>query len=375
MKVIVIGGGILGASTAYQLAREGAEAVLVDRDDPGRATAAGAGIVCPWGSKVADAPTYGLLAAGARWYPALIEQLAEDGESEFGYARVGSIYAPDDPAELDAVEHRLRQRAADAPEAGGISRLPPEEARRHFPPLRRDLAAVHVSGGARVDGRLLSAAMTRAAARRGVELVAGSAQLIMTGDRITGASVGGRILAADRVVVAAGAWAPALLVPLGLRLAVAPQRGQIIHLSLPGTDTRGWATVQPLNSYYLLAFDDSRVVVGATREHGVGFEHRLTAAGVAEVLNAGLAAAPGLAGWTLHETRIGFRPLAADGRPMLGGVPGLDSLVVGNGLGPSGLTAGPLCGRLLAELALGRLAALPLADFDPLRAMPPALGT
>jgi len=168
-------------------------------------------------------------------------------------------------------------------------------------------------------------------------------------------------------VVAAGAWAPALLAPLGIHLAVEPQRGQIVHLSLPGIDTRRWTTVQPLNGYYLLAFDDSRVVIGATRENGAGFDHRLTAAGVAEVLNAGLATAPGLAGWTLHETRIGFRPLATDNRPMLGPVRGLDGLLLGNGLGASGLTVGPLGGRLLAEAALGLAPLVPLADFDPMR--------
>ena len=48
-----------------------------------------------------------------------------------------------------------------------------------------------------------------------------------------------------------------------------------------------------------------------------------------------------LAGWTLHEIRIGFRPLADDNRPMLGPVPGVDNLLIGNGLGPSGLTIGP----------------------------------
>lgn len=367
MRVVIIGGGVLGASVAYQLVREGAVAVLVDRADQGRATAAGAGIVCPWGSKLDDAPSYALLAAGARWYPRLIEQLAEDGECEVGYARVGSVYVPDDPAELAIVERRLRDRAADAPEAGPVERLSPAEARRHFPPLRPDLAALHVAGGARVDGRLLTAAMTRAAAARGAEIVAGSAELLVAAGRVAGVRVGGRTIDADAVVVAAGAWAPAILAPLGIHLAVEPQRGQIVHLRLPGTDTRHWAAVQPLNGYYLLAFDDCRVVIGATRERGSGFDHRLTAAGIAEVLNAGLATAPGLATWTLHETRIGFRPLAADNRPMLGPVAGLDGLLVGNGLGAGGLTVGPLAGRLLAEAALGLRTALPLADYDPLR--------
>jgi D-amino-acid dehydrogenase len=190
--------------------------------------------------------------------------------------------------------------------------------------------------------------------------VSGSAELMLQRSRVSGVRVEGEVIEADFVVVAAGAWAPKMLEPTGLSLPVAPQRGQIVHLCLPGTDTTRWPVLMPLNSYYLLAFEDSRVVVGASRETNSGFDYRLTAAGVAEVLNAGLAVAPGLASWTLHEMRIGFRPLAYDNRPKLGLVPGLDNLLVGNGLGPSGLTMGPYCGWLLAKASLG----MPV-DFAP----------
>jgi D-amino-acid dehydrogenase len=148
---------------------------------------------------------------------------------------------------------------------------------------------------------------------------------------------------------------------------VEPQRGQIIHLRLPGTETSRWPVLMPLSSYYLLAFDDARVVIGATREFKSDFDYRFTAGGVAEVLNAGLAVAPGLAAWTLHEVRIGFRPLAADNWPMLGTVPGLEGLLIGNGLGPSGLTIGPYAGALLAKAALGQPTEVDLADYAPLR--------
>lgn len=367
MKLVVVGAGILGASAAYHLVREGAEVILVDRADEGRATAAGAGIVCPWGSLVEDRPSYALLAAGARYYPELVAMLYEDGEQDLGYARVGGLYVPEGAGELDAAERRVRARTANAPEAGHIERLSPADARKLFPPLRPDLPGLYVSGGARVDGRLMAAALQSAAVRRGARTVDGSAELILRGDRVAGVRVDGQVMEADCVVVAAGAWAPALLSPVGVQLAVAPQRGQIIHLRLPGTDTARWPVLLPLGSYYLLAFEDARVVVGATREFNSGFDYRYTAGGVAEVLNAGLTVAPGLASWALHEIRIGFRPLAAQHRPMLGRTTGLEGLLIGNGLGPSGLTMGPYAGALLAKAALGRSTELALADYAPLR--------
>ena len=363
MNVIVVGAGILGASAAYHLAREGCKVTLVDRADDGRATAAGAGIVCPWGSAIEDPANYALLAGGARYYQHLVALLAEDGEQDLGYARVGGLYVPADPKELDEVERRARARAIEMPEAGQIERLSAAAARALFPPLKQDQPALFVPGGARVDGRRVAAALQRAALKHGARFLGGSAELVRRGNRATGVRIGSDLIEADRVVVAAGAWAPDLLAPVGVHLAVAPQRGQIIHLRRPGTDTARWPVLLPLSSYYLLAFEDSRVVVGATRESNSGFDHRLTAAGIAEVLNAGLAVAPGLADWTLSEIRIGFRPLADDNRPKLGPAPGLDNLFIANGLGPSGLTMGPFSGALIAEAVLGKSPKLALGPF------------
>ena len=367
MRVAVIGAGVLGASTAFHLARAGAEVTLADQAHAGRATAAGAGIVCPWASAAGDPAWQRIAEAGARYYPALVRLLAEHGDGEVGYRQVGALVVSADRSELDRVARSLHARGAEAPEVGEVARLAPADARRLFPPLHPQLAAVRIGGGARVDGRLLASALRRAAAGHGARVLAGDAELLAEGGRVTGIRVGAERVAADSVVVAAGVWAPALLAPLGIALAVAPQRGQITHLHLEGVETGAWPVVLPPGSHYLLAFGAGRVVVGATRESGAGLDHRVTAAGQAEVLNQALAVAPGLATATLVETRVGFRPVGPDIRPMLGRVAGLDGLVVGNGLGPSGLTIGPYAGRLLAQEALGERPDLDLAPYDPLR--------
>ena len=86
MRVIVVGSGVVGASCAYTASRLGAEIVLADAALPGQATAAGAGIVCPWASALADDPAwYALACASARHYPGLVTELAELGETEVGY--------------------------------------------------------------------------------------------------------------------------------------------------------------------------------------------------------------------------------------------------------------------------------------------------
>ena len=368
MKVAVVGAGILGASVAYHLVRAGAEVVVADPVLDGRATAAGAGIICPWSSAVTD-PVYNALAfAAARHYPELIAALAEEGENDTSYRRVGALTAPADEAGLDMQERIVRMRVADAPEAGAVSRLSPTEARALFPPLCEGRAALHIAGGARVDGRKMAHTLLAAARRRGATVHNGPATLTPGKEGVRGIRIDGQELDTDAVVVAGGAWADEALAAVGVRLGMQPQRGQIVHLHRAGMRTKDWPVLLPMTSHYLLAFDDERVVVGATRETGSGFDYRVTAGGLHDVLGNALQVAPGLADWTVKETRIGFRPAGPDSRPLLGRAAGIGGLFIANGLGAGGLNLGPFAGRQVAASVLGLSTDIDLGPFDPLRA-------
>ena len=372
MRVAVIGGGIVGASVAYHLSRpelaaeHDVEIVVVDRAHTGKATLAGAGIVCPWPSETATGAYLAMYLAGAGYYPTLISQLAADeqGRQSIGYRRVGGLVVSEVGDDLDAALTRTRQRAEGRPEVGAVRRIDNRRARDLFPPLRTGVDAVWIEGAARVDGRLLAEAMLAAASDASpVGITSGAASLEVDDGRVTGVRLGDEVVEADRVVVAGGAWTNELLESLGpgLTVDVEPQKGQIVHLRVDA-DTSRWPVVMPLGRQYLVGFDDSRVVVGATRETGSGFDTRVTAGGQAEVLDAALAVAPGLAEAEIIETRVGLRPLAA-GVPTIARHPEIGGLVIGTGLGAGGLTMGPLCGRLLAELALDRQPSFDLSAY------------
>ncbi len=367
MHVVIVGAGILGSSAAYHLARRGVAVTVFDRHDQGRATSAGAGIICPWVSAIEDPAYRAIASGGARYYPQLVENLHADGEDQLGYRHVGALIVPEDTSLLDDVEQKLAVRKADWPEIGTVRRLAPGRAATLFPPLAPQRAALHIEGAARVDGRLLNTALLNGASRHGAFRRDAATEILVSGGRVRGVRAEGGTVEADVVIVTAGAWAPALLSPLGIALDVQPQRGQILHLRV-AADTSHWPVLLPLDSYYLLAFDDSRVVVGATRETGSGFDYRVTAKGQAEILSVGLTVAPGLADAEVLETRIGFRPMTSDHRPLLGPCDAVEGLLIGNGLGPSGLTIGPYAGALLADLACNRRPELDLAPYSPRRA-------
>lgn len=350
MRVVVVGAGIVGASAAFHLVEAGVETVVVDRAHPGKATLAGAGIVCPWPTSSDDPDFVALYCAGAGATARLVDRLAELGETETGYGRVGAIVLAEDDSELEEIEQLVRDRSTADSDAGEVGRLTARAAKERFPPLRDDHAGLWIGGAARLDGRLLTSALLRAAR---VEPRHGEVDLVVDGGRVHGVVLDGERIEADAVVVAGGAWTAGLLAAHHVDVDVEPQKGQIVHVRVTGADgepapTGDWPTVLPPGPHYLVPFGDGRVVVGATRETGSGFDTAVTVGGQREVLTAALRWAPGLADAGIIETRVGLRPLARTGRPTIGPVARLDGLYVGTGMGAGGLTIGPHAGHLLA---------------------------
>jgi glycine/D-amino acid oxidase-like deaminating enzyme len=368
MRLVVAGSGIVGSACAYVASSLGAQVTLVDAARAGQATAAGAGIICPWTSGIGDPDGYALACAAARAYPALVAELAALGERDVSYRQVGALVTAGRADELERARADLQARRGQNPEMGDVQVITAPQARALFPPLRAGLAAVHIPGAARVDGRKVTAALIRAAQRNGATVRAGDAVLACRAGRPAGVLIGNDLIGADAVVAATGAWTPAFVEPAGVAVRVTPQRGQIVHLSLGTAGTGDWPVVLPAGSgHYLLAFDGSRVVIGATREPDAGFGYRVTAAGLSEVLAQALAVAPGLGPATYLETRVGFRPAGPDARPLLGPVPGVPGLIIATGLGAEGLTMGPYAGGIAARAALGLDPGTDLTPFSPLR--------
>ncbi|AGX02341.1 MULTISPECIES: NAD(P)/FAD-dependent oxidoreductase [Bacillus] len=353
-KYIVIGAGILGASAAYHLAKSGNRVILADRNEKGQATAAAAGIVCPWVSQRRNKDWYRLAKAGARYYPELVKELEERGESDTGYSRVGALILHKETNKLEKAEERTLKRREEAPEIGEVTLLTREQTTEAFPPVDKEFEAVQVSGAARVDGRALRDSLIRAAEKEGAVFLEKDASLIYEGNRVTGILAGQEQWEADAVIVCAGAWAAEIFKPLGIEMDVSYQKAQIAHLKLPDEATDSWPVLMPPGDQYLLAFTGGRIVAGATHENDVsGFDARITAGGMQEVLSKALSTAPGLADASLIEARVGFRPFTPGFLPVIGAVPGWEGLLTANGLGASGLTMGPFLGQQLAKLALG----------------------
>ncbi len=377
--LIIIGGGIVGAAAAYRAGQLGARTLLCDRRDPGRATDAGAGILAPESSTRDGRLWYDFALDAVDYYAVLIEELAAvgvpDGELSQAYSRCSKLTVAldeDEAAALTEMEQEIyaRQDERRPPAAECIRRISSTEARDVYYPLLADASAVLLQPLARrVDGRLMTAAIEHGLRSRGVQTVDAdvSALLLEDGQVLGVRTAAGDEYTAGAVLIAGGAWSDAFGSQLDVQIPVAPQRGQIIHLQLPGQDSGAWSIVNGCSGYYQVPWPDGRVVVGATRETGSGFAPHATVVGVQEVLREALRLAPGLHHAAIHEIRVGLRPYTTDHLPLLGPIPGVKGVFLATGHGPTGLTLGPYSAKLVVEQALGQEIAWDLAPFSATR--------
>ena len=353
--IIVIGGGLLGASVAYHLSRSDVKAMVIDNAEAGKATAAGAGILSPETNSRDPEAWFELASRAMAYYPELVAQLHEQGARETGYRLCTKLLVAsgnDELAPFNQAKQRIleRQQRRGLPGHDDLKEVTPTEAKELFPALAEPRGALFYRNAAQVDGRLLNAALMDCAKRNGVSVLEATVlELVRTKGRVEGVKTAAGTFAAGSVVLAAGAWSARLIPDVGLP--VEPQRGQILHTVLTTEQpTRDWAIVTNPSGYYFVPWLDGRVVFGATRETGSGFRPHTTLDGVRELLQEIKRVAPGLGSAQVGEIRVGLRPATSDKMPVLGTIPGIEGLFLATGHGATGLQLGPFSGRVIAEL-------------------------
>lgn len=362
-EVVIVGGGVIGASSAYHLAAEGVHVTVVERNrDGGHASRASAGLLHPLYDETVLEPLRALSAASFARFPDLVAHLREVTGIDPAFDRCGwlRVALSEDEARALRVEH-LHEAAV---REYGAHLLDGAEARTLEPALSpRVVAAIHLPRAAQVYVPALLRAYLHAAARLGATIRLGqeARELTTASGRVTGVRLlDGIQLAADHTIVAGGAWTAFTAARLGTAVPVFPMRGQILSLHAIPTPLR---QVLFGGGAYLAPKVDGSVVVGATYEDA-GFDDRLTAEGIGGLLAAAPRVAPILGQATFRRAWVGLRPASADGLPFLGAVPGWEGVSVATGHTAEGVLLSPISGLLMAQHVLGRETALPLAPFS-----------
>ena len=366
-KVIVVGLGIVGAVTSYELARRGVQVVMVDSQEKGRSTYAAAGMLNPWTTRRRNKAWFKLAAAGAKRYDEMIQNLKADGETDVGFAKVGVLHLFEDEAKLDELaglilKRREAEKAHDV--IGEVERLDIEEAYERFPYTDKRFKGLFISGIARVDGHKLTESLINAAKKHHAERIDGKAELIVENRSTKGVIVNGTNIFADAVILTNGIWMPETVKKLGIQLPVTIKKGEIVHLK---TDvaTDSMPIVIPPSHKYILPFQHGKLIVGTTFQR-VDYSDKSIkpgAQGIHDILGRFLEAAPKLAHAKLLDIRTGFRPYTPNSLPLFGPLPGVENLYAANGLGASGFSTGPMIGFKLAKLLANESLDINIDDY------------
>ncbi len=372
--VLILGGGVIGLSLAYELAGRGLTVRVLDRAAPGQeASWAGAGILPPAGEHD-DNPLEQLAALSGKLHRQWSEQLRAEVGIDNGYRVCGGLYVARSPAQAAS----LAETAAVWKRVGIDAQLLGESDLAHYEPAlmsapsapsaapphapsQRALAAIRLSAEAQIRNPWHLRALIAACSARGVNIEAGAAveRLVVRQGLVAHVETALGRRHAQRYVLTAGSWTASLAHSLGLRLALRPVRGQMVLLATPCPVLRH---IVNDGSRYLVPRGDGRLLVGSTEED-VGFDKRNTAAGVESLLQLARELAPILNDATLERCWAGLRPCPADGKPYIGGVPEVENAFVAAGHFRGGLTLSTGTAHVLARHLCGELPAVGLEPF------------
>ena len=348
--VVVIGGGLIGTSISWRLRQAGLDVVVVIGERSAAASQVAAGMLAPITETTFTEPKLMQLnLASLSRYPDFVTEVEAASELPAGLRRAPNLsvaYDADDAARLTTFADFLERSGHPG------ERLTSRQCRSHEPLLAPAVrSGLLVEGDWSCDNRLLWRAVIEAGHRIGVRDVPGFAHSVTSSDgRVTGVQLAdGNSIAAGHVVIANGAWARQID---GLPdLPVRPVKGQIIRLDsgrLPGPSLTIRAYVRGAEIYLVPREGSREVVVGATVEE-LGFDHRVTAGAVYELLRDARSVMPMTAEYALTETSVGWRPGTPDNAPILGRCD-IDGLLLATGHYRNGVLLTPITAEIIAKL-------------------------
>ncbi|HVP04192.1 MAG TPA: glycine oxidase ThiO [Dehalococcoidia bacterium] len=358
MKVIVVGGGVIGCSIALHLQKARASVVLLERGEiAGEASSAAAGMLIAPIEDTGNRQFDDLRRASLAMYPTLIREAQRLSGVDVEYKRQGMIRT----ARSEEFARKLKSLAR---RREGLEWIDGAALRKLEPALDPELVgAAYCKDDADLNPGLLTKALGGAAAKLGADVRTNTmlTGFLGRGSRVDGVSTSNGDVLADVVVLAAGPWTEPLSQRLGKRVSTPPMRGQMLAYRSSSLRHAVWG-----EDGYLVPKPRGLVFAGATIED-VGFRKTTTAHGLAGLKRMAGALVPALRKARVARSWAGLRPGSADGLPVIGRFPVKDNIYLATGHFRNGVLLAPITGSLVSEMVLRGRADRRLRAYSPER--------
>ena len=347
--VVIVGGGIVGSSIAYQLASRGSSVTVIERDSIGNhASGYALGLLNPTNE---TGNIESLNHQSFKMHKELLGTVQEESGVDAQVLTMPHL-------ELALEESELPELKKEVDRINAFSEfkstwLEPEEIRRLEPRISDDIrGGVLVEDIIMLDSYNLTLATAQAAEARGAEYVLSEATgIIFEKNRAVGVRVGDDQIACDAVVLALGPWSGTSSLWLGFDVPIVPQKGEIVRVEIfdppLGMHSHGYTLG---SSCSVVQKGDGATWLAATVEDGTGFDTTTSSEALESLSQRGMRMFPQLESHQLVLQTACMRPIAPDGDPILGKVPGKEGTFIATGTGGKGILLAPIIGKALADL-------------------------
>ncbi|MFI4954831.1 MAG: glycine oxidase ThiO [Gammaproteobacteria bacterium] len=345
MTTVVIGAGIIGLLCARSLARAGRQVILIEKtqDAENRASWAGGGMampIYPWRS---SAEILSLMKRSYALYPGLVQELLIETGIDAQWYTSGILTLESDEY-LQAAQWAQNYHFP-------LQLLLPEQINTLVPALASgNKAGIWLPTVAQVrNPRLLKALDASIQQNLNIQRRLCEVQnCVEKNSKIIGVQTSTGYIAAEEVVIAAGAWSGLLLEQLPVEFPIFPMRGQMLLWQAPAELLPCMIVSQ---GRYLIPRLDGYILAGSSMED-VGFDISTTEQMYAELYQMALSLVPALAAYPVVKHWAGLRPGSPQGIPWIGKVAGIDNLWINAGHFRNGLLMGPASNEILINRML-----------------------
>jgi glycine oxidase len=360
--VLIVGGGVIGAACAYNLALRNVSVSVIEAGPrPGAATPAAGGMLAPFAESAAEDPLLSLCVRARDVYNDLSVVLQEETGIDIGLRTEGILQV----AFTEEEAAGLKSDIAWQRQSGFATEwLSAEDVRELVPGLGPEaLGGAHAPEDGGLVPMALREALLEGARKRGMTLVEGQSveRLVVSDGQVTGVETGTGPLPAGAVVVAAGCWSGGLE-GLPRPLPVEPIRGQMAALDWPAGEPPAIIYGGGGGTYVLERGGEA--IAGSTMEQA-GFATGVTEDGLRQVYRSVRRIYPALTELPVKRTWAGLRPGTPDNRPILGRDPEVENLWYATGHGRNGILLAGMTGDFLAQLYAGDELEHDLSSMDP----------